>query len=51
MAKYPLTLPPAAATQETVDNLRAVAEHLDRPVSWVIRTAVDQFCASQLAAD
>ncbi len=48
-SKYPVMLPPAGVTQEMADNLQAVAEHLDRSVSWIIRAAVDQFCASHLA--
>ena len=42
-SRYPVTLPPAAVTQETADNLRALAERLDRPVSWIVRAAVARY--------
>ena len=49
-SRFPVTLPPAAVTQETADNLQVVAEQLDRSVSWIIRAAVDQYCVQHLAA-
>ncbi len=49
-SRYPVTLPPAAVTQETADTLRALAERLDRPVSWIIRAAVARYVEQHQAA-
>jgi predicted transcriptional regulator len=48
-SRYPVMLPPIGVTQETAEALRATAGQLDRSMSWIVRKAVEQYVASQLA--